>query len=225
MATNAILEGKNMSGNQSNGVFAIINQLFLTIAISTLAIKLSDMRSNAFSPDMMAFAAFFLLFRFKVFLDDREAEKNLAELPYSLIKLNLLFSVLTWFFWLLAAASLSFSLNETVVWICWALGLSSVWLILEWIGAGVCADTHQKAVKRRKDMAGWLFFNIVYLGVIGSILHKWWPIGQLPFWISFGFLAVIVLVDMCVSCSWLGYAREIKSHATDRLDSCKGDKE
>jgi len=193
-------------------VFPFLNEAFLALSITALADALGRSRPT-FSWDLVAFTSFFLLFRIKVFLDDRDAEKELANLPVCLIKLNLLFSVGIWFLWVLAAISLKEGLSQVIVWIIVALGVSTAWLLIVLISSSSCIPQARRIIAGRRKTLIWLIFNICYLLGIFVILFipKYFDVTDVTLRaIGFGILILVVLIDMCMSCSWYAYANAIK---------------
>lgn len=162
-----------------------LTTVFLTVALGALAGAMA--RAGTLAWPHAIFAAFFVLFRVKMFLDDLAFLKTPGSQDVW-FKTGFLIGLASWFFWLLSALHvdrLGSALKLALV----AVSLSTLWVLIEGVRA-----------RFRGRHTLWLGVNVFYLASGGIALHAQLSPSRLG-WLFMAWFG-ICLFDVFASKSW-----------------------
>lgn len=114
-------------GTKLTATATAILGIFLSMALVTLAGAMS--RVKILGAPEICFAIFFIAFRIKWFLDDLNFFSRAPRDRW--FKGEFVVGIIAWFFWIVAALHID-RLSETVWPLMLAIGLGTLWVILEW---------------------------------------------------------------------------------------------
>jgi hypothetical protein len=167
-----------------NGAIALTT-VFLTVALGALAGAMA--RATALDWPQWFFAAFFILFRVKMFLDDLAYLKKGNKRDFW-FKLGFLVGIASWFFWLLSALKVEY-LASALKFGLVAVFLSTFWVLIEGVRE-----------RFRSLHTFWLGVNVFYLASGWVALRGGASPPNLG-WL-FALWLGICLLDLFVSKSW-----------------------
>lgn len=168
---------------------SILTSIFLSMAMMALAGGIA--RLEVVDWPVWAFAAFFVLFRTKEFLDDVEYFKEVQTTEWD-FKAGFFFGVISWFFWILSAAQLG--------------NLAGACRYL-WIGFIVSTGwTLLVAFKRgfQRKYVCWLATNPVYISVLVYASFQEGPDARQHIGICYLCLLPVAMADFFISRSHYG---------------------